>query len=74
MPSEMRTRGYTIKMHVVDGDDPEGVRVINKMNWTGKGLPSAGRIGRIWKGRIWRGPGVYLLVGYGSDDEIDDAE
>ena len=72
MPSEMKTRGYTIKMHVVDGDDPEGVRVINKMNWTGKGIAFGRQDWPDMERTDMEGPGVYLLVGYGSDDEIDD--
>jgi hypothetical protein len=29
--------GYTIRIFVADGD-PEGVRIIDQMNWTGKGI------------------------------------
>ncbi|MCA3627754.1 MAG: hypothetical protein IOC49_10995 [Methylobacterium sp.] len=28
---------YTIRIYVKDGD-PEGVRLIDQMNWTGKGI------------------------------------
>jgi hypothetical protein len=29
--------GYTIRIFVADGD-PEGIRIIDQMNWTGKGI------------------------------------
>jgi hypothetical protein len=59
---------FTIRIFVPDGD-PEGVRLIDRMNWTGLGVvfprakwpdvrsrPECGR------------PGVYILVGYQEDD------
>ena len=33
----MTGAGYTIRIFVADGD-PEGVRVIDQMNWTGIGI------------------------------------
>jgi hypothetical protein len=35
----VETGAYTIRIFVADGD-PEGVRVIDRMNWTGTGTAS----------------------------------
>jgi len=60
---------YTIRIHAVDGD-PEGVRVIERMNWTGQGI--AFRRGG-WSSTKLRDslarPGVYILAGYGNDED-----
>lgn len=64
--------GFTIHIHVPDGD-PNGVRIVERMNWTGL-------VTVIPRSR-WRDvrsrpdllhAGVYILVGYGEDgdDEI----
>lgn len=58
---------FTIRIYVPDGD-PEGMRIIDRMNWTGLGivLPR-----EQWADKRRRDefghPGVYLLVGYKSD-------
>ena len=62
---------FTIRIFVPDGD-PEGVRLIDRMNWTGIGLVFP----RIKWPEIKRRPefdrtGVYILVGYvGEDDDL----
>jgi hypothetical protein len=60
---------FTIRIFVVDGD-PEGVRLVDRMNWTGVSIvfprerwPSARN--RAELGRT----GVYILVGYKEGDE-----
>lgn len=61
---------YTIQIFVRDGD-PEGVRIIEQMNWTGRGI--------VFPRERWAEtksipdldyPGVYILVGF--DEENDD--
>ena len=62
---------FTIRVFVVDGD-PDGIRLIDRMNWTGVGIVfprerwpvarSRGELGRT---------GVYILVGYREGDEDD---
>lgn len=61
---------YTIQIFVRDGD-PEGIRVIEQMNWTGRGI--------VFPREKWAEaktipdleyPGVYVLVGF--DEENDD--
>jgi len=61
--------GYTIRIFVADGD-PEGIRVIDQMNWTGTGV--------VFPRNLWPKvrtrpefdrAGVYILVGYEEGDE-----
>ncbi|MCZ8320386.1 MAG: GIY-YIG nuclease family protein [Novosphingobium sp.] len=62
---------YTIRIYVKDGD-PEGVRLIDQMNWTGKGI--------VFPREKWNDtkslplfdlPGVYILSGFsGEDDDL----
>ena len=61
---------YTIRIFVPDGD-PDGVRVIDKMNWTGKGI--------VFPRSDWptvrtreelEHPGVYLLIGNVDEDGL----
>jgi len=60
---------YTIKIHVLDGD-PEGVRIIDRMNWTGQGIAFPREDWPKIKSRdSFSRPGIYLLAGYGSDDD-----
>jgi hypothetical protein len=64
----MKNSGYTIRIFVSDGD-PDGVKVIDRMNWTGAGIsfPRAS-----WpKVRIrkeFEKAGVYILVGHIDGD------
>ena len=62
---------FTIRIFVPDGD-PEGVRLIDRMNWTGIGLvfPRA-KWPEIKQRTEFVRTGVYILVGYmGEDDDL----
>jgi hypothetical protein len=62
---------FTIRIFVPDGD-PEGVRIIDRMNWTGLGIvfprdkwPTTKQRGEFSR------PGVYILTGYrDAGDEL----
>jgi len=60
---------FTIRIFVPDGD-PEGVRLIDRMNWTGIGLvfPRA-KWPDIKQRPEFTRTGVYILVGYRAEDE-----
>jgi hypothetical protein len=60
---------YTIKIHVLNGD-PEGVRIIDRMNWTGQGIvfPREEWV-NIKNFKEFNSPGIYILVGYSSDED-----
>jgi hypothetical protein len=59
---------FTIRIFVPDGN-PEGVRIIDRMNWTGLGIAFPRN---QWTAIRQRGefskPGVYILVGQTEDD------
>ena len=59
---------FTIRIFVPDGD-PEGVRLIDRMNWTGLGVvfPRSKWPGVRQRSEFVRA-GVYILVGYQEDD------
>ena len=61
---------FTIRIFVPNGD-PEGVRIIDRMNWTGLGIVFPRD---KWKATCNRDElnrtGIYILVGY--EDEDDD--
>ena len=62
---------FTIRIFVPDGD-PEGVRLIDRMNWTGIGLvfPRV-KWPEIKQRSEFLRTGVYVLVGYmGGDDDL----
>lgn len=60
---------FTIRIFVPDGD-PEGVRLIDRMNWTGLGLvfPRAKWLEVRQRQEVQR-TGIYILIGYGSQDD-----
>lgn len=60
---------FTIRIFVPDGD-PEGVRLIDRMNWTGLGLvfPRAKWLEVRQRPELQR-TGIYILVGYSSQDD-----
>jgi hypothetical protein len=63
---------YTIRIFVPDGD-PEGVRIISRLNWTGEGIVFPREKWPETKSRSAFGnPGVYILVGLvgGEDDDL----
>jgi len=61
---------FTIRIFVPDGD-PEGVRLIDRMNWTGLGLvfPRLKWLDVRQRPELQR-TGVYILVGYKGDVEL----
>ena len=61
---------FTIRIFVPDGD-PEGVRIIDRMNWTGAGLafPRA-KWSDIKARNEFSRTGVYILVGKVEEDEL----
>lgn len=59
---------YTIRIFVPDGD-PEGLRIVDKMNWTGVGIAFPREKWAEARGRnVFDQPGVYILVGFSRDD------
>jgi hypothetical protein len=60
---------YTIRIFVPEGD-PEGLRIIDRMNWTGLGIvfPREGWA-KIKQRQEFTKPGVYILVGYVSEED-----
>ncbi|WP_198148430.1 GIY-YIG nuclease family protein [Elstera litoralis] len=60
---------FTIRIFVPDGD-PEGVRLIDRLNWTGLGIvfPRAKWQEVRLRPEVQR-TGVYILVGYGGQDD-----
>jgi hypothetical protein len=60
---------FTIRIFVPDGD-PEGVRLIDRMNWTGLGLvfPRAKWLEVRQRPELQR-TGIYILVGYSNQDD-----
>lgn len=59
-------RPYVLRILVTDGD-PDGVRVIGKSNWTGKGIVFPRSLLGAAKAQGLDAPGVYVLIG--QDDE-----
>lgn len=60
---------FTIRIFVPDGD-PEGIRLIDRMNWTGMGLvfPRT-KWSEVKKRPEMQRTGIYILVGYRHEDE-----
>ena len=60
---------FTIRVFVPDGN-PEGVRLIDRMNWTGIGVafPRA-RWSEVKLRPEMQRTGVYVLVGYRAEDD-----
>ncbi|MBW4422545.1 MAG: GIY-YIG nuclease family protein [Myxacorys californica WJT36-NPBG1] len=62
--SEAMPNPFTIRIFVPDGD-PEGVRIIDRMNWTGLGIVFPREKWQDTRGRVeFDRTGVYILVGY----------
>ena len=60
---------FTLRMFVPDGD-PEGVRLIDRMNWTGLGIVFPRSKWSEVKGRVeFARTGVYILTGYSEGDD-----
>ena len=63
---------YTIRIFVLDGD-PDGVKVVDQLNWTGVGIAFPRKDWVRCKIRSeFRRSGVYILIGAaeGTDDEL----
>lgn len=59
---------FTLRIYVLDGD-PEGVRIVEQMNWTGRGfIVPRGRWGEVKTRADLTRQGVYILTGYEIDD------
>lgn len=59
---------FTLRVFVPSGD-PEGTRIIEKMNWTGRGYyVPRGDWPNIRKRDELSGPGVYVLLGHEQDE------
>lgn len=68
----MASEPFTIRIFVPSGD-PEGVRIIDRMNWTGRGIAFPRKEWPETKSREeFENTGVYILVGYNVDDDEDD--
>ena len=61
---------YTIRIFVADGD-PEGLRIIDQLNWSGRGavFPRQ-RWSEVKREEDFRRPGVYLLWGFVEEDDL----
>lgn len=60
---------FTIRVFVADGD-PEGVRLVDRMNWTGVGVVFPRERWQTARNRAELSrTGVYILVGYKEGDE-----
>jgi hypothetical protein len=61
---------FTIRIFVPDGD-PEGVRIIDRMNWTGQGIVfPREEWSKVRHRSEFARAGVYILVGYVTDDDL----
>lgn len=61
---------FTIRIFVPDGD-PEGVRLIDRMNWTGLGLAfPRSKWPEVKRRSEMHRAGVYILVGYEGEDDL----
>jgi hypothetical protein len=63
---------FTLKIFVADGD-PEGIRIVDRMNWTGRGIvfPRTKCSDALKRDEFSRA-GVYILTGYSETQDADD--
>jgi len=63
---------FTLKIFVADGD-PEGIRIVDRMNWTGRGIvfPRT-KCPEALKRDEFSLAGVYILTGYAEIQDADD--
>lgn len=67
--SSQRRDPYTIRIFVPDGN-PEGVRIVDKLNWTGMGIAfPRSRWNEVRLRPQLASPGVYVLVGDDDNEE-----
>ena len=63
---------FTIRIFMPDGE-PDGVRIIDRMNWTGKGIVFPRTKWQHIRDRSeFSGPGVYILSGYDETSQDED--
>lgn len=63
---------FTLRIYVPDGD-PDGVRIVDRMNWTGKGLVIPRDRWATTRARDeFEQSGVYILSGYETGDDGED--
>ncbi len=63
------SQAFTLRIFVPDGD-PEGVRFIDRMNWTGLGIVfPRSNWQEIRKRQEFERTGIYILTGYGEGDD-----
>jgi hypothetical protein len=61
---------FTIRIFLPDGD-PEGLRIVDRMNWTGCGVAFPREIWSKVQGRLdFQRTGVYILIGTKEDDDL----
>lgn len=59
---------YTLRIFVAEGD-PEGLRVVERVNWTGRGLViPRDRLSAVKSRPELQQPGIYILVGEETDE------
>ena len=59
---------FTLRIFVPDGD-PDGVRIVDRMNWTGRGyVVPRDRWAEVKTRAELSRPGVYILIGYEPDE------
>ena len=65
---------FTLRIYVPDGD-PDGVRIIDRMNWTGRGfiVPCDQWI-KVKARPDLTQHGVYILIGYETDELLNDLQ
>lgn len=67
----MANRAYTIRVFVPDGD-PQGIRVLDRMSWTGRGVFFPRKMWEKARARNeLKGPGVYILFGPRPDQTAE---
>ena len=64
------TLPYVLRILVTDGD-PDGVRVVDKSNWTGKGVIFPRQLLKSARSEGLETPGIYVLIGEDDSGESD---
>jgi len=68
MNQDVMAAPFTIRIFVPDGD-PEGVRLIDRMNWTGLGIVfPRSKWTEVRQRPEFNRAGVYILVGFQEED------
>jgi hypothetical protein len=66
----MPTRGYSLRIFLPDGT-PDGLRIVEKSNWTGRGIVCPrSRFSNEKKRAEFRRTGVYILTGPATEGEF----